>query len=424
MEYTQFALYLRLHEVETMGNTFSSVPTLDGLPPVKSAGIEDATSKRERTLKYLLRANHHSYAVNNSHSQAFNHLPHTLASAFFLKASVEDIQELYDTESKSLDAWTDSPEEISEADWRCFLGHKSSQRAYLDFFEDELVRLDYDWRRVVMKYMLVGPNPLIYGAMGGLGHPLIHMGYAFELNNREIAMEALVLSATNYNFLHGDLNDDFFLRPTQSHEEGQQGTTALDIINKIRLENRINSLFQDAGAQNIPMLFEDPAVMGLVVDFFRELSFSDIVGTHRDLCKLATILVCAAHPSDSPRYDFLFSQILTISYAIRTLLPQLPHEFARPLLKSHWLFALSVYCAQLRPLLQPELINKVNCDMFTCEEITRIALNRYTTKKKILGGHFLKVVRILLEYAKLWEDDHEFYCRAAIKFTREFDGWS
>lgn len=41
------------------------------------------------------------------------------------------------------------------------------QRAYLDFFEDELVRMDYDWKKVVAQYMLVGSEPLIHGAIGG-----------------------------------------------------------------------------------------------------------------------------------------------------------------------------------------------------------------------------------------------------------------
>lgn len=50
------------------------------------------------------------------------------------------------------------------------------QRAYLDFFEDELVKMGYNWREVAAKYLLAGPNPLIHGAIGGLGHPLIHLG--------------------------------------------------------------------------------------------------------------------------------------------------------------------------------------------------------------------------------------------------------
>jgi hypothetical protein len=37
------------------------------------------------------------------------------------------------------------------------------QRAYLDFFEDELVLNGYDWKKVVDLYLLSGEQPLING---------------------------------------------------------------------------------------------------------------------------------------------------------------------------------------------------------------------------------------------------------------------
>ena len=45
------------------------------------------------------------------------------------------------------------------------------QRAYLDFFEDELMRMNYNWKDVVMKYMLAGPDPLLHGAIDGCMPP-------------------------------------------------------------------------------------------------------------------------------------------------------------------------------------------------------------------------------------------------------------
>lgn len=34
------------------------------------------------------------------------------------------------------------------------------QRAYVDFFEDELVRHGYDWKKVVANYLFEGKEPL------------------------------------------------------------------------------------------------------------------------------------------------------------------------------------------------------------------------------------------------------------------------
>lgn len=34
------------------------------------------------------------------------------------------------------------------------------ERAFVDFFEDELVLKGYDWKRVVVDYVFTGENPL------------------------------------------------------------------------------------------------------------------------------------------------------------------------------------------------------------------------------------------------------------------------
>jgi hypothetical protein len=105
-----------------------------------------------------------------------------LGSAYLIGATAEQLQALYDAETSELDTWEGSPMEISCHDWRDYLGDDSYcfclpphvwvlsddryQRAYLDFFEDELVKMGYHWRDVVVKYMLSGPKPLIHGAIG------------------------------------------------------------------------------------------------------------------------------------------------------------------------------------------------------------------------------------------------------------------
>lgn len=41
------------------------------------------------------------------------------------------------------------------------------QLAYLDFFEGELVKNGYDWKKVAIDYMMKGPRPLLHGAACG-----------------------------------------------------------------------------------------------------------------------------------------------------------------------------------------------------------------------------------------------------------------
>jgi hypothetical protein len=44
-------------------------------------------------------------------------------------------------------------------------------RAYLDFFEDEVVRSNYDWKRVVQRYVAEGDEPLLSGMISGGSRP-------------------------------------------------------------------------------------------------------------------------------------------------------------------------------------------------------------------------------------------------------------
>lgn len=47
-----------------------------GIPPVEAVDYETSPEKRDRTLKHLLRANHHNYSVLYSQLRFHNHLPH------------------------------------------------------------------------------------------------------------------------------------------------------------------------------------------------------------------------------------------------------------------------------------------------------------------------------------------------------------
>jgi hypothetical protein len=144
------------------------------LESVKIHDVETAPEKRPRTLKHLLKANHINHSILYHNLQFHNHLPHLLGSAYILGANGDQLQKIYDDESKSLEGWKDSPAEITDADWREFLGNKNYQRAYVDFFEDELaLKFDYDWKKVAEEYLFTGKQPLINGVIaGGMSHSI------------------------------------------------------------------------------------------------------------------------------------------------------------------------------------------------------------------------------------------------------------
>jgi len=93
-------------------------------------------------------------------------------------AAPQRLFDIFDEECKLLEPWVDSPHEVTRVDWNRWVGDKRYgalesrgdgryARAYLDFFEDEVVRSNYDWKRVVQRYVVEGDEPLLSGMISG-----------------------------------------------------------------------------------------------------------------------------------------------------------------------------------------------------------------------------------------------------------------
>ena len=120
------------------------------LPPVKVYEIDAAQEKSARWLRHLLKLNHANNAILYNHRKFHNHAPHVrhlevsfeivdhwligflqlLSAAFIQGADADDLTRLYESESKLLDEWTDSPAEVTAEDWRDHLG----RREYVMYF--------------------------------------------------------------------------------------------------------------------------------------------------------------------------------------------------------------------------------------------------------------------------------------------------
>ncbi|KAJ9137910.1 Oxidoreductase AflY [Pleurostoma richardsiae] len=394
-----------------------SQPSSIILPRVEVHNVETSPERRPRTLKHLLRANHVNHSIIYHHLQFDNHLPHILCSAYLLGASVHQLHAIYDAEAAELEPWHDSPAEVSEADWRDTLGDRRYQRAYVDFFEDALaMRFAYDWRRVVAEYLFSGPEPLANCLVAGLGHPLIHLGYAFEMDNREVAIEALALTATQYNYLHKYLDDPKYTRPPP---EGLSGAaTPLELLEKVRGDARFDGLFSEPGFSNIDVLFEKHE--DLVLEYWNAWALlPDPVKQFEASQEAAVALLVATVPPGTHAYNFFVVHLLTSSHAVRVVLPFVPARFHASLVRQWWLLALAVYVAQLRPRIDPDWVPE-GLAAKGWSHVEREALEgRWAT-----DAHFVKAVRAMKQAAMTWGDVHSRYLAAAVRFVDDFEGWT
>lgn len=255
-----------------------------------------------------------------------------------------------------------------------------------------------------------------------MGHPLIHLGYAFELNSKDVATEALALTTTNHNFLHKYILDEFPVPGTPiTPPPSNASTSPLALLAEIQADARLDGLFKIPGASNMEPLFHHAEKT--VLEYFHRLTVTDAKSIHHELSRATALLLVATHEPGSPAYDFFICHLLTTSYAVRVLLPELPAAFAPVLLKAHWLFVIVVYCTQLRPLIRPELVDAVDTHGRSWDDVVQHAIAQKKGDPKLEDTHYLKSVRTFKESATLWGEEDGFWIKAAHKIAWEFEIW-
>ncbi|KAK4187978.1 hypothetical protein QBC35DRAFT_497442 [Podospora australis] len=393
----------------------ASYKTID-LPRVEVHNVEADADKRPRTLKHLLKANHINHSILYHNLEFDNHAAHILCSAYHLGATPEQLNHIYDEESKSLEPWKNSPAEVGDEDWQYYLGDKRFQRAFLDFFEDQLaLKYTYKWRGVVDEYLFKGDEPLISGLIGGLGHPLIHLGYAYEFDSREIAMEALSLAASQHNFFHKYLDDPAYTNPRPSFTS----PSPLELLGKLSSDSRFDHLFREPGFSNIETLFEKHEP--LVLEYWNAWDInSNPTKQFQASQEAAVALLVATVAPGAHNYNFLLCHVVTTSHAVRILLPNIPAKYHVSLVRQWWLLTLAVYIAVLRPKVDPDYVpGEGELKGKGWKYVEHVAL----TGPWRTDAHYVKAIRTMKEMSRTWGDVHERYLAAAVRFADDFAGW-
>ncbi|KAJ5692207.1 hypothetical protein N7462_001630 [Penicillium macrosclerotiorum] len=364
---------------------------------VKIHDLEAAHEKPARALKHLLKLNHANHAILYNDRKFHNHAPHLLSAAYLQGADEGDLARVYESESKLLDEWVDSPAEVTNYDWRDHLGRREYQKAFVDFFEDEMVRLGYDWKQVVAEYLFSGKEPVFNSIMADLGHPLIHLAYAFEMSSRELAMEALGLAATCYNSVHNYLDDPI----SSQTEPSYHSTSFLEILDKVRADKKLNGLFVTPGDHNMQKLFESHEAV--LLNHWNAWKVENPMEQFRESQELAAALLVATHEDSTEQ----------------VLLPLIPPKFQISLVRQWWLVTLAIFISQLRPEISFDKISKFELKGRGWSWASKQAVKgKYST-----DSHYVKAIRALQEAASTWGDHESFYLKAAVKFAEEFSGW-
>jgi hypothetical protein len=259
-----------------------------------------------------------------------------------------------------------------------------------------------------------------------VGHPLIHLGYAYELQSKELAMEALGMAATAYNYLHKYLDDASYTR-----ESTYSTTSPLEILHRIKEDKRFDGLYDSPDVGKIPSLFENHE--NLVLEYWNAWKIVDPKKQFEDSQEAAVALLVRTVQPGTHAYDFFVCHLLTTSHAVRILIPLIPRKFHVSLVRQWWLLTIAIYITQARP--------KINEDI----EIKPTKQWNYVEDRAVNGpwakdAHYVKgsfplplpsalysfhiALRAMKEAALTWGDVHDRYLAAAVHFADDFHGWT
>ncbi|KAJ5833271.1 hypothetical protein N7474_001582 [Penicillium riverlandense] len=406
---------------KTMNSTSAArLPPPSQQQDLKCTPVFDATEitdDRRQALQQLLSKGHITVApLREPKLILHSHLPHLLGSAYILGASRKQLEELYEHEITSLVHVDDTfirGHNISTKDWRNFLGEKSYTVAYVDFFDDEVKRNNGDWKIVLQQYLFSGPEPLINGFIGGLGHPFIHLAYAWELQNPAVATEALSLGCTEYISLHSLLDQ-------APPDNSTYKTTDLgEIISRIKADDRLDNLFTYPGITNIGILLGKR--YDVLLEHWNAWQVTNPLEQLEKCCDLSLLLgIGTGDPVH--QYDFYLIHTMTVAQAIRVLWHMIPKERHASILKQYALFLLLVYICQIKPDFPDDIIERVSSVDLRGRDWTWV-MERALSHPWAKDSHFFKVVRAPMAFEDTFGKKDDFYLKASVKYLAEFDGW-
>ncbi|KAF4984825.1 hypothetical protein FZEAL_53 [Fusarium zealandicum] len=398
-----------------MAGVLSQVPVVNRLlglgpkrqvidvPSVEIHNVETDPDRRARCLKHLLKANHANYSLVYHNLQYDNHNPHILSSAYLLGASVSHLNEIYDKQILELEPWEPSPAEIVDDDWEELRGDRRYQRAFVDFFEDKLVmKFNYNWKQELEHYLFTGDEPLAHGLIGGLGHPLIHLGYAYEMDCKELAIESLGLACVQYNFFHKYLDNSSYTK-----KSSLASGSPIQLLTKMAKDDRFDALPKEPSLDDIEDIFNKHE--DLILGYWNAWEIDDPLKQFELSQEAAVALLVSTVQPGTHAFNFLLVHLLTTSHAVRVLLPFFPEKYHIPLVREWWLLVLAIFIVKGRPLPDPD-----NVDDDLKGRGWKYVEDKALESSWATDAHYVKAIRAMKEASRTWGDVHGRYISAAL----------
>lgn len=252
-----------------------------------------------------------------------------------------------------------------------------------------------------------------------VGHPFIHLAYAWELQSPAVATEALSLGCTE-NMEGHSLLDSY-----PADNSTYKTTSFADVIKRVHDDTRFDNLFEHQGITNIETVMRQRFQAVLEHWNAWEVTPPEALQQLESICDTSVLLAIATGDREC-KFDFYLVHTMTVAHALRVLWGLLPDDTRRAcVLRQYALFVIMVYICQKKPAIHRDLIDAIGAVQLAGDEEDGwdALVERALRHKWYKDSHFFKVVRAPKAFEETFGVKNDFYRKASAKFIAEFDGW-
>lgn len=316
-----------------------------------------------------------------------NHLTHMLLADYSLGASEKRLREIYKQEEQM-----QRPKPLKHKDfkWTEHLGDSKYYTDYLDFMLEEVEELGPVG--AIEKYAFEEKNNMIARLLGGVYHPMIHIGYGLEFGIDGMVAEGLATMC-----IHNDLNKG--LIPQEIQLAKDSSTSALDLAKAMVEDKRFDSI-KSAGPFKFMAFYKQPE---LVLEYVSKWSLSpdkeELLKKVRELMILGVAVYAGPQsPNKEPLLDFFLMHVLTSTLFLPVFVQQLSPELGMSFLRGKLAMDLAHFAGRNRPPLYLDRFTSWTTKYTkSWSEIFELAVNHD-------DEHFPKVIRALKQ-AEIWDSE-------------------
>ncbi|KAG5333941.1 hypothetical protein C0989_004595 [Termitomyces sp. Mn162] len=372
----------------------SNHPSTPDLFPVPSSPLSPLIPKHwpgisiESTaaLQAVLKDNHVKWNIFFNDSGFHNHIAHRAIAYWALGAAGDLIKAGYEADSSYQRPAFESPEKITEKNFKDHLGDRQFYGAYLAFFTD-IVR-QQGAAAAIEQYIFakdvnIDPSAkkkpdMLNRFLGGLVHPMIHLGYGLEFNLPGMVVEGLAEAAVHSDDSACRIPDDFFdysggaktiaedtfsrfkslliLSPdTKSASDHATGTHVFTVVARILKDPELGKV-QDTGSGMFIFTMEHYA--SKVIEYMSDWRVdgtnpADIENKLQQLSWLNSVLYgIGGWSKDKPfNADFFHMHLVTSSIFLPSYVAYLKPSSIEHLFRGYLLISLGWWISRGRPVL-------------------------------------------------------------------------